>query len=152
MRLRCFSLLPFLFIAGASAALSKSEGELQVGVAPAEAELSKASVTKDSASPRPRPGVTPGLKRLLIGAVLLVAAVAHMGVVTYPAIKPRYEEDFRKALGLTSESSWFTRVKGLGERYVKYAKETPLAAGEELVAFLLGLLLVTSGIRRARRG
>ncbi|KAL8271757.1 hypothetical protein Esti_004352 [Eimeria stiedai] len=94
------------------------------------------------------PGVA-GLKRMLLGMVLLAALVAHLYFQLYPELMPPHRKAMHKALNLKEKLANVEQTSKLdyvAERYVKYAGEHPEIVIAEGAALFFGLIFFLSGI------
>ncbi|KAL8454651.1 hypothetical protein Emag_001359 [Eimeria magna] len=120
-------------------------------------------VAQDVYALQPREVVVPrirGVKRTLLGFILLAALFAHLYTQVYPQLMPVHHKAIHKAKQLKEKvlnEEQTSKLEYIAERYMKYAQEHPELAGGQAAALFFGLVFFLSGIvalsrPRRRRG
>lgn len=94
------------------------------------------------------PGLA-GVKRVLLGFVLMAAALIHFSQVTYHKIMPLPERAFQHVIEAGARiigEQAPNRVDYALDRYAEYAKRHPEIVGAELGGLFIGFALFLSGV------
>ncbi|KAL8446983.1 hypothetical protein Emed_004667 [Eimeria media] len=90
-----------------------------------------------------------GIKRTLLGLVLLAALFAHLYFQVYPELMPVHHKAIHKVQQLKEKvlnEERTSKLEYVAERYMKYAEEHPEMVAGQAAALFFGLVSFLSGI------